>query len=87
MSDCGLINFWREMNPEKVSFTWTRSDSNQRTRLELFSNFRRSFKVDVLPSYGTDHSMVLLSFRFDQFYRGHLYWKFNNSYLGIKGMF
>ena len=37
--------------------------------------------MDILHGYKADHSMILLSFKFNKFKRGHSYWKFNNSRL------
>lgn len=85
ISECGLVDCWRELNAEKLAYTWTRPNSNKRARLdffliseELFSDIEDS---NILPGYRTDHSMILLSFKFNKFNRGRSYWKFNNSLL------
>ena len=85
IADCSLIDCWRELNVEKQLFTLTRPNSNKRARLDYFLISEVFYsdinKVDILPGYRTDHSMILLSFKFNKFTRGHSYWKFNNSLL------
>ena len=85
ISDCNMIDIWRELNAEKHSYTWTRPNSNKRARLDYFliseSFFSDTEDVNILPGYRTDHCMIFLSFRFNKFKRGHSYWKFNNSLL------
>lgn len=85
ISDCGLMDCWRELNVENRSFTWTRPNTNKRARLDFFLISEEYFPdVDeacILPGYRTDHSMVLLSFKFNKLGRGLSYWKFNNSLL------
>lgn len=75
--------YWRELNAEKVSFTWTRPNTNKRARLDFFLISEELFadidNSSILPGYRTDHSMILLSFHFNKFKKGHSYWKFNNS--------
>ena len=79
ITDCSLIDCWRELNVEKQLFTWTRPNSNKRARLDYFLISEVFYsdinKVDILPGYRTDHSMILLSFKFNKFTRGHSYWK------------
>lgn len=85
IAECGLIDCWRKLNAEKQSFTWTQPNSNKRARLDYFLISEDFFsdidEVNILPGYRTDHSMILLSFKFNKFSRGHSYWKFNNSLL------
>ena len=85
ISECGLLDFWRELNAEKQSFTWTRPNSNKSARLDYFLISENLFSdiddVNILPGYRTDHSLILLSLKFNKFSRGGSYWKFNNSLL------
>lgn len=37
--------------------------------------------LDILPSYRSDHSTVVLTFQINEFKRGRGVWKFNNSLL------
>lgn len=42
ISDCNLIDCWRELNAEKMAFTWMRPNTNKRARLDFFFNFRKT---------------------------------------------
>lgn len=85
MSTYNLLDCWRDINAEQIAFTWTRSNSNKRARLDYFLISEQLFvdivDTKILPGYRTDHSMILLSMKLDKFTRGHSYWKFNNSLL------
>ena len=39
------------------------------------------YSHNILPSYRSDHSTVVLSFQINDFKRGNGLWKFNNSLL------
>lgn len=85
MTDCTLIDVWREMNLEKHHYTWRKKNSSKQSRLDFFLISENLF-VDVdeskiIPGYRTDHSIVVLKFNFDKFQKGSSYWKFNNSLL------
>lgn len=36
--DCNLIDVWREMNIEKMQYTWRRKNTNKQVRLDFFRN-------------------------------------------------
>jgi hypothetical protein len=38
-------------------------------------------KVDIIPGYRSDHSIVLMEIKLDKFERVKGFWKFNNSLL------
>ena len=57
----------------------------KQARLDYFlisENFMPSVQShNILPSYRSDHSTVILSFQINDFKRGSGLWKFNNSLL------
>ena len=53
ITDCGLIDCWRELNAEKLSFTWTRPNSIKRARLDYILTSEECFSdiddANILP--------------------------------------
>ena len=69
----------------KKCFTWRRPHPLKQARLDYFlisENFMPSAQShNILPSYRSDHSSVVLSFQINYFKGGNGLWKFNNSLL------
>ena len=53
ITDCGLIDCWRELNAKKLSFIWTRPNSNKRARLDYILTSEECFSdiddANILP--------------------------------------
>ena len=85
ISECNLIDPWRELNLETNQFTWRKKNSTKQARLDFFliseTLFMEVTNTKILPGFRTDHSQILLQFDFGKFVKGKSYWKFNNSLL------
>ena len=83
--ELNLIDPYRELNESEKKFTWRRPHPLKQARLDYFlisENFMPSVQShNILPSYRSDHSTVILSFQINDFKRGSGLWKFNNSLL------
>ena len=86
LSDFCLIDVWRKLNPQGVSFTWSNSDYSQASRLDRFLVSRSLFKSvrskKVLPCLFSNHDFVDLEFCLDGFSnkRGGV-WRLNTALL------
>ena len=82
--ELNLIDPYRELN-ESEKNTWRRPDPLKQALLDYFlisENFMPSvLSHNILPSYRSDHSTVILSFQMNDFKRGSGLWKFINSLL------
>ena len=62
ISECNLIDCWREQNIEKLEYTWFRRNPIKKARLDYFLISENLFvdldNVKILPGYRTDHSMI-----------------------------
>ena len=80
-----LVDIWRELNPDKKTFTWQKFNENKQSRLDYFlisaSLLPFVVKADILPSFCSDHSGITLEIDFTKFTRGRGFWKFNASLL------
>ena len=80
-----LIDIWRICNPDIRRFTWRKSKPEIHCRLDFFStsNSLSSVitKVDILPGYKTDHSLITLHLANNTNPRGPGFWKLNTSFL------
>lgn len=83
--DLNLVDPFREIHEIQRRYTWRKPTPLKQARLDFFlvsENFFSSVKnVDILPSYRSDHSTVVLSFKVNDFIKGKGLWKFNNSLL------
>ena len=77
-----LVDPWRTNNPVKKRYTW-HHNNGKKGRLdffliseELLSIFEQS---DIIPGYRSDHSIITLELRLNNFKCGKGFWKFNNS--------
>lgn len=88
MSDLGLIDCYRILNPDKKIFTWRRKTPFKQGRLdyilisENLSNITET--VSIKSGYRSDHSVVVYELKFNSFVRGKGLWKFNNNLLHDK---
>ena len=85
MSEQGLIDVYRELNPTERKDSWKQWGSHKFGRLDYFliSNSLLPFvqKADILPSCFSDHCPIILDIDFAKFSRGRGFWKMNNSLL------
>ena len=84
-----LVDIWRQRNPHKRVFTWTRTDSTTNksigTRIDrilidkhLDNNVT---KVDIIPYQHSDHDATTIIIDVVKLKRGAGYWHFNNKLL------
>ena len=80
-----LSDVYREIYPEKIRYTWRKPNSLKQARLDFFLISNSLLNMvqanDILASYKSDHSPVVLSLKLDNFTHGKGLWKFNNSLL------
>ena len=76
---------WRVTYPSQKRFTWFKRNPVKKARLDFFliSEELMSLvnKVDINPGYRTDHSIIELELRINDFDKGKGFWKFNNQLL------
>ncbi|KAK3091716.1 hypothetical protein FSP39_022111 [Pinctada imbricata] len=88
MEELSLQDAWRVHNPNKQIYTWSRKNPIRRSRLDYFLVSEALMtlidKVDILPGYRTDHSIITLEIKLSEFIRGKGFWKFNDSLLSDK---
>ena len=64
MSEYNLIDIFRELYPNKKSYTWRRFNTAKQGRLDYFLISDETFgtvkKCTINPGYRSDHSMVTL---------------------------
>ena len=84
-NDLDLIDPWRELHVLEKMFTWRQPTPFKAARLDYFlvSTELLSLvnKIEILPGYRSDHSLVKLSLNLNHCMVGRGYWKFNNSLL------
>ena len=86
MAEYDLIDIYRIKNPNKKRYTWRQPKPRICSRLDFFliSSPMMDFvtKVDILPSILSDHSPILISFKFtNEIHKGPGHWKLNTSLL------
>ena len=83
--DFNLVDTFRELKRNEKRYTWRKNNPLKQARLDflLVSEcfMPNVLNVDTLPSYRSDHSTVVLSFKINEFKKGTGLWKFNNSLL------
>ena len=81
----GLIDVWRQHNPNEQQFTWLKSTPKKGARLDMFfvSSHLSSLCNDlqIIPGYRTDHNMITMCVQVGESQRGPGIWKFNESLL------
>ena len=86
MAANGLIDIYRERNPEDKRYTWrVGSPVIKQARLDMFliSSCLEGYveKTDIQPGYRSDHSIITLTLDMEQQKRGRGLFKFNASLL------
>ena len=86
MSDIGLVDIYRERNPEVRRYTWrVGSPVVKQARLDMFliSSCLEGYveKTDIQPGYRSDHSLITLQLDISKQQRGRGLFKFNASLL------
>lgn len=80
-----LIDPFRELNEFIKKYTWRKPHPLKQARLDFFlisESFMSSVQnVEILPSYRSDHSLIVMSISLNEFIKGKGLWKFNNSLL------
>ena len=88
MADNDLIDIFRELYPDKKAFSWRKFNSTKQGRLDYFlisTELSSDVKeCTIKPGYRSDHSLITLSLKKQEFVRDRPYWKFNNSLLTDK---
>ena len=83
--ELNLVDPFREMFETEKRYTWRKPTPLKQARLYFFlvsEGFMTSVEnSDILPSYKSDHSTVVLSLKVNEFKKGKRLWKFNNSLL------
>ena len=85
MTHYNLFDIFREIYPEKRSYTWRKFNSIKQARLDYFlvseEVLNMTSNVVTEPAYRSDHSLVMLLLKKEQFKRDRPFWKLNNSLL------
>lgn len=85
MNNHNLIDICREFYPDVKRYTWRKPNPLKQARLDfiLVSNslICNVKSCDILGSYRSDHSAVMLNLHFSVFKHGKGLWKFNNVLL------
>lgn len=83
--ELNLTDPFRELYEQTKRYTWRKPTPFKQARLDFFliseSLMSSVQNVEILPSYRSDHSTVVLSFQANDFKKGSGLWKFNNSLL------
>ena len=89
MERVGLNDIWRMLNPEVRRYTWHRFNRNLHTsmasRIDMIMvpqcMVDAVVNCEIEPGHWTDHSLVTLTVRLNEYRRGPGVWKFNNKLL------
>ena len=85
MENMGLIDAFRELNPNLKRYSWRQFGGPRRARLDFFliSSHLLPYvdKAEILPGINSDHSLPLLDIDLTRFKKGRGFFKFNNSLL------
>ena len=80
-----LVDIWRDLNPEKRLFTWSRAKPKfTASCIDMFIinyGLRAFSSPTIEPGFSTDHSLITLRITFEKQMRGQGYWKLNTSLL------
>lgn len=82
-----LADIYREFHPNIERYTWRKPNPLKQARLDFFlistSLITQVKKCDILTSFRSDHSPIMLVLKLNEFKHGKGLWKFNNSLLNI----
>ena len=84
-TNLNLTDPWRYSHGSEKSFTWRQPTPLKMARLYYFLVSQEIMplvnKIETIPGYRTNHSLIKLSLNLENISRGNGYWKFNNSLL------
>ena len=84
-TEIGMIDPYRETNPNTRRYTWRKRTPLKQARLDFFLITEQLLtsleSCTIESSYRSDHSIIKLKLKFNEFKRGKGLWKFNNSLL------
>ena len=86
MEQEALVDPWRIQHPESTVYTWHRMRPEPTfSRLDFWlvsaAHFQMIRKSEIIPSYLSDHSPVVITIDILENERGKGYWKFNDAHL------
>ena len=85
MQNFNLVDIWRELHPDKKTYTWQKYNENKYSRLDFFliSSSLLPFvqSAEIVSGFCSDHSGIILEVDFSKFQRGRGFWKLNTSLL------
>ena len=85
MLNFNLVDIWRELHPDKKTYTWQKYNENKYSRLDFFliSSSLLPFiqSAEIVSGFCSDHSGIVLEVDFSKFQRGKGFWKLNTSLL------
>jgi len=80
-----LSDPWRSLHESRKRYTWRQYNPVKMARLDFFlvtnDILNNVLACDILPSYKSDHSAIVLDIMLSDSQRGKGYWKFNKSLL------
>ena len=86
--ELNMVDPYREIYNDLKRFTWRKTNPIKQARLDFFLLseilMHNVIDLEILPSYRSDHSTVVLSLRINDFVKGKGLWKFNVSLLKDK---
>ena len=85
MRESDLVDIWREMNQDKIQFTWFSGRLDKMARLDMFIISRPMTplirKCEISNSFRSDHAIISIVIDSCQERKGNGLWKFNTSLL------
>ena len=88
MEKHNLVDAYRELKKDERGYTWRKFKTDKQGRLDYFlvseELMLTAIENKIGASYRSDHSIVEMIFRIDEFVRDRPFWKFNNSLLRDK---
>ena len=88
MSDFNLVDVFRNLYPDKRTYSWRKFKSIKQSRLDYFlisEDLLGEIRSSTISSgYRSDHSLVTVTLKKKEFKRDRTFWKFNNSLLKDK---
>ena len=86
--ELNMVDPFRELYNNLKRYTWRKSNPIKQARLDFFliseTIMQNVNDLEILPSYRSDHSTVVLSLELNEFVKGRGLWKFNTSLLKDK---
>ena len=83
--ELNLTDPYREFHQDTKKFTWRKTNPIKQSRLDFFlvsdTILQSITDSNILPGYRTDHSIIYITLKFNEFQRGRGLWKFNNDLL------